>query len=313
MAEASNTHDFFQLSRRHIESEVVDRALATVIEGQAQLPMARCWRLGFTASSDGQFFLAARQGEAMSLFNARYGSEPGLKAYTHVSDRFGPFATQTIPATVNEAPYILDRLLMTQAGRHIREQYADSGGFTGHVFAVPSLLGHRFIPRIRDLPSKRLHVFEPGLVPQPLIGLTGNKIREDVIVRSWSDILRVAATLASGVLPPSQLLPEFAAYPRQHELAVALREIGLVERTLFIVDWLLDADMQRRANTGLKKREAHYALKNALRIGRQGEIRDRSSEGQHHRMAGPTCWPPSSFTGIPPIPAKRSDSGNTPG
>ena len=141
-------------------------------------------------------------------------------------------------------------------------------------------------PRIRDLPSKRLHVFEPRPVPKPLIGLTGNKIREDVIVRNWPDILRVAATLASGALPPSQLLRKFAAHPRQHELAVTLREIGRVERTLFIVDWLLDADMQRRANTGLNKGEAHHALKNALRIGRQGEIRGRSSEGQHYRMAG---------------------------
>ena len=144
MAEASNTHDFFQLSRLsrwHIESEAIDRALAMVIEAQAQLPMARLWGLGLTASSDGQFFPAARQGEAMNLVNARYGSEPGLKAYTHVSDRFGPFATQTIPATVNEAPYILDGLLMTRAGRRIREQYADSGGFTNHVFAVTSLLG----------------------------------------------------------------------------------------------------------------------------------------------------------------------------
>ena len=289
MAEASNTHDFFQLSRLsrwHIESEAIDRALAMVIEAQAQLPMARLWGLGLTASSDGQFFPAARQGEAMNLVNARYGSEPGLKAYTHVSDRFGPFATQTIPATVNEAPYILDGLLMTRAGRRTREQYADSGGFTGHVFAVTSLLGYRFIPRIRDLPSKRLHVFEPGRVPKPLMGLTGNKIQEDVIVRNWPDIPRVAATLASGVLPPSQLLRKFAAYPRQHELAVTLREIGRVERTLFIVDWLLDAEMQRRANTGLNKGEAHHALKNALRIGRQGEIRDRSSEGQHYRMAG---------------------------
>ena len=105
----------------------------------------------------------------MNLVNARYGSEPGLKAYTHVSDRFGPCATQTIPATVpatvNEAPYILDGLLMTRAGRRIREQCADSGGFTDHVFAVTSLLGYRFIPRIRDLPSKRLHVFEPRRVP----------------------------------------------------------------------------------------------------------------------------------------------------
>ena len=223
MAEASNTHDFFQLSRLsrwHIESEAIDRALAMVIEAQAQLPLARLWGLGLTASSDGQFFPAARQGEAMNLINARYGSEPGLKAYTHVSDRFGPFPTQTIPATVNEAPYILDGLLMTRAGRRIREQYADSGGFTDHVFAVTSLLGYRFIPRIRDLPSKRLHVFEPRRVPKPLMGLTGNKIREDVIVRNWPDILRVAATLASGVLPPSQLLRKFAAYPRQHELAV---------------------------------------------------------------------------------------------
>ena len=37
---------------------------------------------------------------------------------------------------------------------------------------------------------------------------------------------------------------------------------------------------------GLNKGEAHHALKNALRIGRQGEIRDRTSEGQHYRMAG---------------------------
>ena len=69
-------------------------------------------------------------------------------------------------------------------------------------------------------------------------------------------------------------------------MAVALREIGRVERTLFIIDWLLDADKQRRAQIGLNKGEAHHALKNALRIGRQGEICDRTSEGQHFRMAG---------------------------
>lgn len=86
-------------------------------------------------------------------------------------------------------------------------------------------------------------------------------------------------------MPPSQLLRKFAAYPQQHELAVALREIGRVERTLFIIDWLLDADMQRRAQIGLNKGEAHHALKNALRIGRQGEIRDRTTEGQHFRIA----------------------------
>ncbi len=163
MAGATNTHDYSQLSRLsrwHFESEAMARALVMVIEGQSALPMARFWGDSTSASSDGQFFPTTRQGEAMNLINAKYGHEPGLKAYTHVSDQFGPFATQTIPATVNEAPYILDGLLMTDAGQKIREQYADTGGFTDHVFAVTALLGFQFIPRIRDLPSKRLYLFD---------------------------------------------------------------------------------------------------------------------------------------------------------
>ena len=126
-------------------------------------------------------------------------------------------------------------------------------------------------------------------------------------------MLRVAAALASGALPPSQLLRKFAAYPRQHELAVALREIGRVERTLFIVDWLLDADMQRRANTGLNKGEAHHALKNALRTGAMAKSATAPARASTTAWPGSTCSPPSSFTGIPPISEKRSDSGNTPG
>jgi TnpA family transposase len=155
----------------------------------------------------------------MNLINAKYGHEPGLKAYTHVSDQFGPFATQTIPATVNEAPYILDGLLMTDAGQKIREQYADTGGFTDHVFAVTALLGFQFIPRIRDLPSKRLYLFDPASCPKELKGLIGGKIKERLITANWPDILRSAATMVAGVMPPanccgsSQPIPGSTSWP----------------------------------------------------------------------------------------------------
>lgn len=49
MANATSTHDFLQLSRLsrwHVESENLNRALAMVIEAQAQLPMARFWGAG---------------------------------------------------------------------------------------------------------------------------------------------------------------------------------------------------------------------------------------------------------------------------
>lgn len=220
------------------------------------------------------------------MVNAKYGNEPGLKAYTHVNDQFAPFASQTIPATVSEAPYILDGLLMNEAGRQVREQYADTAGFTDHLFGISAMLGYRLILRIRDLPSKRLYVFAPAATPKDLRGLVGGKIREELIVANWPDLFRCAATMAAGKIRPSQLLRKLASYPRQNDLAAALREIGRVERTLFIIEWILDTDMQRRAQIGLNKGEAHHALKNALRIGRQGEIRDRTTEGQHYRIAG---------------------------
>ena len=59
------------------------------------------------------------------------------------------------------------------------------------MFTATSLLGYRFIPRIRDLPSKPLHVlhvFEPGRVPKRLTRLTGNKIREGMIVPNWRSL-----------------------------------------------------------------------------------------------------------------------------
>ncbi len=130
-----------RLARWHVESEAMNQALAIVVAAQGKLPMSRVWGMGTSASSDGQFFPTARHGEAMNMVNAKYGSVPGLKAYTHVSDQFAPFACQSIPATVSEAPYILDGLLMNEVGRHVREQYADTAGFTDHLFGASSLLG----------------------------------------------------------------------------------------------------------------------------------------------------------------------------
>ena len=289
MSEASNSHGYWQLQRIsqwHIVSDAIIRALSMVIDAQADLPMAHVWGLGDTASSDGQFFPTTRQGEAMNLINAKYGNDPGIKAYTHMSDQFGPFAIQKIPATVSEAPFILDGVLTTDAGKKIKKQYADTGGFTDHTFALSSLLGFAFVPRIRDLPSKRLYVFDPETVPKNLRGLMGGKVRENIIRENWTDVLRVAVTMETGEIPPSQIMRTLASYPRQNSLAVALREIGRIERTLFIARWLTDSDLQRCAQIGLNKGEAHHALKNALRIGRQGEIRDRSSQAQEYRIAG---------------------------
>ena len=51
------------------------------------------------------------------------------------------------------------------------------------------------------------------------------------------------------------MLRRLSAYPRQNGLALALRELGRIERTLFTLDWLSDPALRRRANAGLNKGE----------------------------------------------------------
>ena len=47
----------------------------------------------------------------------------------------------------------------------------------------------------------------------------------------------------------------------------ALREVGRIERSLFMLEWTTDPDMRRRAQVGLNKGEAHHALKRAINLG----------------------------------------------
>ena len=53
-----------------------------------------------------------------------------------------------------------------------------------------------------------------------------------------------------------------------------------------MIDWTTDPDMRRRAQVGLNKGEAHHALKRAISFHQRGELRDRTEEGQHYRVAG---------------------------
>jgi len=44
----------------------------------------------------------------------------------------------------------------------------------------------------------------------------------------------------------SLMLRKLGSYPRQNGLAVALRELGRIERSLFTLDWLQDVELRRR-------------------------------------------------------------------
>ena len=270
----------------HVREECYAQALAGLIDAQHRQPLAAHWGSGTTSSSDAQFFRAGGRGEVRALVNLHYGQDPGVKFYTHLSDQFGPFHTKVIAATANEAPHVLDGLLYHQSSLVIDEHYTDTGGFSDHVFAMCRLLGFRFAPRIRALKEKRLYLLPGMTVPPEFASLVAGAINVRAISDQWFELLRLAMSIKTGTVTASVILRKLAAYPRQNSLALALRELGKLERTFFTLQWLQDPELRRRSHVGLNKGEQQNALRRAVFFNRLGEIRDRSYENQRHRASG---------------------------
>ncbi len=271
----------------HVRDETYSTALAELVNTQLQQPFAENWGDGTTSSSDGQNFRSGGRAESTGHINPKYGSEPGRTFYTHISDQYAPFSAKVINVGVRDSTYVLDGLLFHESDLRIEEHYTDTAGFTDHVFGLMHLLGFRFAPRIRDLGDTKLFIPKGEVnydALRPMI--SSDRLNIKAIRAHWDEILRLAASIKQGTVTASLMLRKLGSYPRQNGLAVALRELGRIERTLFILDWLQSVELRRRVHAGLNKGEARNALARAVFFNRLGEIRDRGFEQQRYRASG---------------------------
>ncbi len=270
----------------HIRDETYGAALANLVNAQLRQPFAEHWGDGTTSSSDGQNFRVGGKAQSTGHVNPKYGSEPGRTFYTHISDQYAPFSTKVINVGIRDSTYVLDGLLYHESDLRIEEHYTDTAGFTDHVFGLMHFLGFRFAPRIRDLGDTKLYVPKTDDPFEGLRPMIGGALNIKQVHAHWDEILRLVTSIKHGTVTASLMLRKLGSYPRQNGLAVALRELGRIERTLFMLDWLQSVELRRRVNAGLNKGEARNALARAVFFNRLGEIRDRSFEQQRYRASG---------------------------
>jgi TnpA family transposase len=229
MAEACSIASLGQLawtSDWHIRDETYASALKCLVSQQEREPFAATFGSSSVSSSDGQFFQAAGFGRDAGRLNAHYSQRSGFKLYTHLSGCYGPYFTKLIAATASEALHVLDALVYHQGDNTIRRHHTDGGGESDHVFALCTLLGFVFAPRIPDLKHRRLYSFgKPSDYPtlEPLIA---GPINVELIRAHWAEILRIVASIRAGTVAPSVIMRQLGSYPRQNGMAAALRELG---------------------------------------------------------------------------------------
>ncbi|MBZ0188687.1 MAG: Tn3 family transposase, partial [Candidatus Obscuribacterales bacterium] len=197
----------------YIREETLALAQADIDNFVLRSPASKFLGDGTSSSSDGMRIKVAVQA-ANADRNARYfGTGRGVTIYNHVADIGLPFAQKVISTNDREALHVIDALENHETDLNIQEHYTDTAGFTDHVFALTTLLGYKFAPRIRDLFKLKFYSIGPiddfGKVNTLFKARIDTKLIED----NWNEILRAAASIRHGITSASLLMRKLASYP----------------------------------------------------------------------------------------------------
>lgn len=233
------------------------------------------------------------------------GTGKGATIYRFVSDQFSSFYTKVINTNARDAVHVLDGLLHHETDLHIEEHYTDTAGYTDQLFGLTNLLGFRFAPRLRDLADSKLYSFEkPDQYPE-MEKLLRGRINTKIIQGNYDDVLRLAHSICNGTVSASLIMGKLGSYSRQNSLATTLREMGRIDKTLFILDYISNETLRRRIQRGLNKGEAMNALARAIFFGKHGELRERALQDQLQRASALNLIIRLLVSGIPCIYQKQ--------
>ena len=112
----------------------------------------------------------------------------------------------------------------------------------------------------------------------------GRPVNESVVLDHWGDTMRLTASIKTVSVKPSHMLRKLGAYRQQNRLYLALGEIGRIERSLFMLDWIEISGLRMECEAGLSKSETRHTLAKAVFAHSQGRIHDRSPEAQQKRV-----------------------------
>jgi TnpA family transposase len=238
-----------RINAQHINADKLEAAMVDVIDQYARFSLPRHWGRGRAAIADGTH-VRLRENNLLGSQHIRYGAYGGI-AYHHIADSYIALFTSFIPCGVWEAVHILDGLLKNRSEIQPDTLHADTQGQSESVFGLCRLLGIKLMPRMRGLSDVAFYRPAKSIRYAHIDALFTGDADWDLIATHARDMIQVVLSIQAGRVMPSMLLRKLGTYNRRSLLYRAFRELGRVERTLFLLRYISNTEVRRiiRAET----------------------------------------------------------------
>jgi TnpA family transposase len=275
-------YDALLYVRKHYVSvEALRQANATVVNTILALRDPHLWGEGHACASDGKRFESWRQ-NLMTEWRSRYKGY-GVLVYWHVETNAVCLYSQLRNFSFSEVAAMIEGLIRHDTEMRVEKNFVDSHGQSEVAFAFCHLLGGvRLMPRLKRLTYERLYLPDigmPGAFPN-LAGVLSRPIRWDLIMQQYDEMVKHAVALKTGTATAEAILKRFNSYNVTHPTYKALAELGKVEKTIYLCEYLSSLDLRYEVNAGLNVVERWNAANDFLCYGRQGVFATNSRAQQ---------------------------------
>lgn len=252
--EIATSQTLRRINAQHITAAKLEAAMTDVINTYARFSLPRHWGPGKAAIADGTH-VPLRENNLLGARHIRYGGYGGI-AYHHIADSYIALFTTFIPCGVWEAVHILDGLLKNQSVIQPDTLHADTHGQSEPVFGLSRLLGIALMPRMRTWSDVTFYRPIKSAKYEHIDTLFAGEIDWDLIATHWRDMMQVVLSIQAGLVIPSMLLRKLGTHNRNSRLYRAFRELGRVERSLFLLRYISNPDVRRGIRAETTKVEA---------------------------------------------------------
>lgn len=281
---ALTRHRLNWVKQNYFRAETIIKANARLVKYQATLPLAKKWGGGEVASADGMRFIVPIRTINAGPNRKYFGSNKGITWYNFVSDQYSGFHGIVIPGTLRDSIFVLEGLLEQQTGLNPTEIMTDTSGTSEMVFGLFWLLGYQFSPRLADAGEAVFWRVDKDADYGILDELARGVVNPHRIKQHWDDMMRIAGSLKLGTVSASELIRTLLKSERPSSLAQAIIEVGRINKTLYLLNYIDDEDYRRRILTQLNRGEGRHSVARAICYGQRGEIRKRYREGQEDQL-----------------------------
>ncbi len=273
------------VQQNYIRAETLTRANARLVDYQATLAVAKEWGGGEVASADGLRFVTPVRTLNSGPNRKYFGSGRGITYYNFTSDQYTGFHNIVVPGTLRDSIYILEGLLEQQTSLNPTQIMADTAGASDMVFGLFWLLGYQFSPRLADAGEARFWRINPDANYGALNDIARHRARPERIKQHWDDMLRIAGSLKLSTVQASELMRSVLKSERPSSLAQAIIELGRINKTIYLLNYIDDEEYRRRILTQLNRGEGRHQVSRIICHGKRGEIRKTYREGQEDQLS----------------------------